>query len=308
MYAIEVSKVSKKFRERGKNFYALRNVSLNVEQGEILGILGPNGAGKTTLLNIIVGIVEPDSGRVKILGKTCDSSVLASMNFVSGESRFHFSLRVRDVLDVYARIYGLTPQEKSERVKDLVEKFGLKRVYNRKYGYLSTGEKVRVAFAKALLNKPKIILFDEPTLGLDPEIAIRVRKEIKSLNKKHGVTIILTSHYMNEVEQLSDRIAFISDGEIVDIGSVESVKLSKFSTYDVVITVDRIKYRAFLDKNKFAIDGHRLHMTLSHGEDISRILALLNDKGFKILDIQTKKPTLEDYFVKILGDKKGDKE
>jgi len=302
MSAIEIKDISKKFKEKGKEFYALKNINLNIEKGEIFGLLGPNGAGKTTLLNIMIRMLIPETGTVSILGEIVDKNpkILEQMNYVSGETRFHWVLRSRDILDFYAASYNLSSPVRKERIDELLDFFDIKHVQYRKFHSLSTGEKMRLIFAKAMLNKPKVLLLDEPTLGLDPVIAISVRNEILRLKKEFGTTILLTSHYMNEVEQLSDRIAFIYNGEIVDIGDVEKVKLKMFDGYDVYVHVKRIMNRDFLKENKFNVKGKVLQRKLMYNENISNMLSLLHEKGYEILDIETKKPTLEDYFVKIL--------
>ncbi|MBL7160825.1 MAG: ABC transporter ATP-binding protein [Candidatus Aenigmarchaeota archaeon] len=305
MDAIKVSGVSKKFKEKGKTFWALRDVSFSVKKGEIFGILGPNGAGKTTLLNIMIKLVSPDSGRIEILGKdvSSDNNILEEMNFVSGDTKFHWVLRADDIMNFYAMAYNIPKEKRKERIEKLLTFFGIDDIRERKFDDLSTGEKMRLIFAKAMLNRPKILLLDEPTLGLDPAIAMRVRDEIKRVNRKFGTTVILTSHYMNEIEQLSDRIAFIHDGRIIDMGKVESVKLKRFGTYDVIIKVKKVLDKDSLEKQGFQVSGSVLKKRLAIGKSISNVLSTLQKNGYEVLDIETKKPTLEDYFVKIL--KKG---
>lgn len=307
MNVVEVGNVSKKFKEHGKWFYALDDVSLSVEEGEIFGLLGPNGAGKTTLLNILLGILSPDRGKVRIFGKDVikDRGVLEKVNFVSGETRFHWLLSVEDVLRFHGRSYGLKGDVIDKRIKELTKFFGIDDILDRKFFNLSTGQRMRLIFAKSLINDPKLVFFDEPTLGLDPSIAIKIRKEIKRVNKEQGTTVLLTSHYMNEIEQLSNRVAFIHKGKIIDTGTVENVKLKKFSTYDVFLNVKGIKNRDYLKRNRFRILGkNKLYKELQLGESISGLLSSLAKKGIDVTNIETKKPTLEDYFVKIMEEKK----
>ncbi len=306
MYAIEIDRVSKKFKERGKWFYALKDIDLRIKKGEIFSLLGPNGAGKTTLLNIIIRILTPDSGGVKILGKDLEENpdMLEQINFVSGETRFHWILTVDDIMKFYAMSYRIPPEKIDKRTKELLQFFGIKNIAERRFAGLSTGQIMRLILAKAMLNQPKVLLLDEPTLGLDPDISIRVRNEIKRINQEFGTTILLTSHYMHEVEQLSDRIAFINKGEIVDIGKVEKIKLKRFGSYDVFITVEKVINPSFLIKNRFNIKGNTLHRILSYNENLSSILSFLHKHGYKITNVETKKPTLEDYFVKIMGGRK----
>jgi ABC-2 type transport system ATP-binding protein len=305
MNVIEVENVSKRFKEQGKKFYALRDVSFSIGEGEIFGLLGPNGSGKTTMLNIIMNILDPDAGSVKILGKDPrkDRTIMESTNFVSGDARFHWALTVGNVLNFYGMIYNIPKSERKKRLAELTGAFGIEHLMKRRFFTLSTGETMRVVLVKALLNKPKIILMDEPTLGLDPEIAIKVRKEIKRVNKKFNTTVLLTSHYMNEVEELADRIAFINKGKIVDIGSVSEVKGKKFDTYEVIITLSHLKEKKekqFLIRNGFKIAGNKISKSVSNDTNISEVLSLVESCGMGIVFVETRKPTLEDYFVRIL--------
>lgn len=301
--AVEVKNVSKKFKYEKKDFWAVKNVSFTVRKGEIFGLLGPNGAGKTTVLNMIVGILVPNEGRVKIFGNEMgkNNDILEQISMTSGGSQFHGNLRTIDILNFYGRMYGIEKNERKKRISSLVSFFGLKGFSNRKFWYLSTGEKMRLTFAKALLNHPKLLLLDEPTLGLDPDIAIKMRDEIRRINKKFGTTIILTSHYMNEVEQLVDRIAFLDNGKLLDTGTIEKVKLRHFSTYDIFITVRDVKDARILRKAGFTVRGNIIQKKLGGEQDLTNALSLLARKRIKIVSIETKKPTLDDYFVKMLG-------
>ena len=235
MNAIDIRNVSRKFKSHGKEFYALKNVSLTINQGEIFALVGPNGSGKTTLLNIILGILTPNKGTVTILGKDIKHiNVIENVNYASGEERFHWALTVVDTLDFYARVYDLTAEERKRKINELIRFLGLTKVSNRRFDTLSTGERMRLAFAKALLNNPKILLLDEPTLGLDPDISRKIRKEIKRLNKIYKTTILLTSHYMPEVEQLADRVAFIKEGKLLKVGNVRDIT-KKYSLEDYFV-------------------------------------------------------------------------
>jgi ABC-2 type transport system ATP-binding protein len=308
MHVVEVNNVSKKFKEHGKWFQVLDDVSLKVKEGEVFGLLGPNGAGKTTLLNILLGILTPDSGEARIFGENVikNRNILEKVNFVSGETRFHWLLNIQDVLRFHGRSYGLKSDDIDKKIKELTSFFGIDDILKRKFFNLSTGQRMRLIFAKSLINDPKLIFFDEPTLGLDPSIAIKIRKEIKRINKEMGTTIILTSHYMNEIEQLSDSVTFIHKGKIIDRGTVENVKLKKFSTYDVFLNVKELKNREYLKKNGFKIIGNRkIRKELQIGDSISELLSDLVKKRIDVTNIETKKPTLEDYFIKIMNDKKG---
>ncbi len=221
MPIIELKSVSKKFKNEGKEFYAVRNVSLSIEEGEVFSILGPNGAGKTTLLNMMMGILIPDSGSIMISGKPAGHrDIMEKIAYVSGEERFHWALTVKDILSFGAMVYGM----KKQKIAEMSSLFGLEKVINSRFEVLSTGEKMRLAFAYALIGDPKVLFLDEPTLGMDPSISIKIRNQIKKINRDFGSTIILTSHYMKEVEFLSSRIAFVNQGKLMDISSVQGIK------------------------------------------------------------------------------------
>lgn len=300
MNPIVVQNVSKTFKGRGLKIEALKNISFEVHKGEIFGLLGPNGAGKSTLINIMLDLLLPDQGSVTIFGQKPCADVLRRINAISGGSEFHWALTPKDILTFFAKVYQI--QNPDKRIQELVDLLKIDYLMDRKFSWLSTGERLRVAFAKALLNKPEILLMDEPTLGLDPDVARQVRKEIQRLNKETGMTILLTSHYMHEVEQLCNRIAFIYEGKIVDIGDVKSVKLKRFGSYDVVLKLDRKPSLTFVKRHNLEVKDTRVKATLTSEDALSTLLSSVHESGYKIKDIALRKPTLEDYFIKVLGE------
>ncbi|MBS3061648.1 MAG: ABC transporter ATP-binding protein [Candidatus Diapherotrites archaeon] len=224
MNAVLVSNANKSFSDHGRVIRALENVSLDIRSGEIFGLLGPNGAGKTTLISALCGLLELDSGSVEVFGKnvqTQRSEVIPQMNLVTGFAGLLHGLTVEDLLRYYSFLYPIKDREKAIEEALLVTNLVEKR---KQMAYtLSSGYRQRFYIAKALLSKPKLLLMDEPTVGLDVETAIRIRELVSSL-KSQGITVLLTTHYMAEAEQLCDRIALISDGKIVALGSVSELK------------------------------------------------------------------------------------
>src|SRR5215813_5100754 len=213
------------FRRRRKE--ALAGASLEVPRGAIFGLLGPNGAGKTTLLSILATLLLPDSGSAKILGHDVvreAGAIRRRLNMASGNASFVWSLRPPEVLAFYGRLYGLSGPTLRRRVDELIERCELGPHRRTEYNELSTGLKQRLAFAKALLNEPEVLFLDEPTLGLDPDVSVRIRRQISDLRREKGTTIILTTHYMREAEELCDTIAFIKGGRILAQGSAEELK------------------------------------------------------------------------------------
>ena len=305
MNIVEITNVSKKFKEHGKEFYAIKDVSFSIKKGEIFGLLGPNGAGKTTLISMLLGVITQDSGTIKIFGKGISPDVLERMNMVASDIRFHWVLPCRDILEYYGRVYGVEKEERAKRIEKLSRVFGIEDILDRRFMLLSTGERMRLNFAKALLNNPELLLLDEPTLGLDHDIAIKVRDEIKRVNRKFKTTIILTSHYMNEVEQMCNRIAFMHRGQIADTGSVGKIKMVNFDSYEIIIKTKKAIHTDKLKRYGFKIHGNILKKRLTLEQNISEPISFLNRIGVIIEDVEIKKPTLEDYFVKMASKSKG---
>ena len=277
-------------------------MSLAVEEGEIFGLLGPNGAGKTTIVNCICGLVSPDSGDCLIFGKSTSSfgkRVFEEMNFVSGNSAFHRKETPRDILSFYSGVY-----ENPEDTGKLVELFGIAPFIDREFGSLSTGQKSRVLLAKALINRPKLLILDEPTLGLDPDISKTVREMIRKVSSE-GTTVLLTSHYMNEVEELCRRIAFVSKGRILDIGSVARLKksrLGKKATFRFVLskgsTAGQEAGLKNLKRQGFSFSNGVVSKKGFPG-DALEILSQIKKSGLSFDEFDLSKPNLEDYFLEM---------
>ena len=224
MNAVSIVNAKKTFSQGGKKIMALDGVSLEIKQGEIFGLLGPNGAGKTTLISSICGLLELDGGEVFVFGKnalTERKEVINEMNLITGFAGLLYGLNVEDLLRYYCYLYTIPDKEKA--INKALKLAGLEEKRKQLASTLSSGYKQRFYIAKALLSSPKLLLMDEPTVGLDVEMAIKIRKLINDL-KKQGMTILLTTHYMLEAEQLCDRIALINEGKIVAIGTVGELK------------------------------------------------------------------------------------
>jgi ABC-2 type transport system ATP-binding protein len=210
---------------------ALKGVTLRVPRGKIFGLLGPNGAGKTTLINVFAGQLQADSGRVCVLGNDFSSfrlpqfqALKARMNMCSGAPNFPWSFTVFEILNFYAMLYGMPGRRRREKIDEYITLFDLGKYTGQQFDSLSTGTKQKVALAKSLLNEPEILFLDEPTIGLDPDIAIKIREVIRVINAKWRNTIMLSTHYMREADELCDRIAFIRGGSIVAEGTSAELK------------------------------------------------------------------------------------
>jgi ABC-2 type transport system ATP-binding protein len=226
--AVEVRDLRKTFRTgwpHRREQAALRGVSFAVPRGSIFGILGPNGAGKTTLLSILATLLVPDAGEARVLGLDVlrdAHRVRERINLSSGSASFLWSLTPQEILDVTARSYGLVGRVRRPRVSALLEQFELTAHAAVPYNELSTGLKQRLALAKAFVNDPELLILDEPTVGLDPDISARIREQIAALRRTRRVTILLSTHYMKEAEQLCDDVVFLREGQILARGDPDT--------------------------------------------------------------------------------------
>ena len=198
------------------SFIAVDHISFSVSEGEVVGLLGPNGAGKTTTINMVLGILKPTSGAVEVLGKRIEkrrSEIASKINFAAVYAHVPANLTVRQNLCVFALLYGI--KSIRQKVNALLQEFDLEDFANAKTGLLSSGELSRLNLAKAMLNTPKLLLLDEPTASLDPNISRLVRDKIKDYALKNRAGILWTSHNMNEIEEVCDRVLFLSHGKIL---------------------------------------------------------------------------------------------
>lgn len=206
---------------------AVDDVSFEIKESEIVSLLGPNGAGKTTIIQMLLTLVSPTSGDIQIFGKTLKEhreELLSMMNFTAPYSVLPYNLTTKEALTVFSLLYGI--RNYRERVSFLIDEFDLGWLANKKVGQLSSGEQMRIGIAKAFVNNPRLLLLDEPTASLDPIIARGLRAKILKLVREAGGAILWTSHNMREIEQVSDRIIFLSRGQIVADDSPENLKNS----------------------------------------------------------------------------------
>jgi ABC-2 type transport system ATP-binding protein len=225
--AIVVEGLRKEFSDT----VAVRDVSFTAAAGEIVGLLGPNGAGKTTTIQMLLGIISPTAGRIAILGHDLArerNHVLGRVNFSSAYVALPPRLTVRQNLDVYARLYDV--RDRRERIDALLAYFDAEALADRPVGTLSSGETARVNLCKALLNRPEVLLLDEPTASLDPDAADRARTQFKQIRAAGGITLLYTSHNMAEVEDLCDRVIFIHAGTVLAQGTPLAVSRELLGT------------------------------------------------------------------------------
>jgi ABC-2 type transport system ATP-binding protein len=221
---------------------AVADVSFVVPRGEIVGVLGANGAGKTTTIQILLGLIKPTSGTVTIFGKDLERhrvEILQRANFSSAYTGLPSNLKVRENLLIFAKIYGVNNHR--QKINELLEMFEIAHLRDKITGHLSSGESTRVNLCKSLLNDPELLMLDEPTASLDPDIADKVRKLLRRIQSERQITMVYTSHNMRDVEEVCDRVLFMHKGLIIAEGTPQQVKdkFNQTSLEDVFISVAR---------------------------------------------------------------------
>lgn len=277
---IEVKGLTKRYGE----LLAVDSISFNVEKGEIFGFLGPNGAGKTTTIKILTGELEPTDGDVKVAGfnPVSDRKNLHKIIGVVPEvQNLYERMTAKENLTFFAKLYDIN----HKRVDELLEQFDLQEWANEKVKNFSLGMKQRLLLARGLLPKPDILFLDEPTKGLDPYTARYIRSIIREVNKK-GATIFLTTHYMEEADELSDRVVIIDKGKIIVCDNPENLKRSQDKGIIKITLKDPMEERQF---------------SLSDNQTGNRIKELL--QSGRLLSMETEKVTLEDVFINLTGKK-----
>ena len=292
-------------RKRYGAVEALKGLSLDIERGEFFGLLGPNGAGKSTTINILLGLILADSGAIRIFGEdfvTRQTAIRRRMNVAAAFTSLSGVLTVRENLKVYGNIYGV--KNLNVKIDELLERFEIADLASRKLQYLSSGQHTRVTLCKGLINDPELLLLDECTVGLDPDIAEKTRRALQQFQQEKRTTVIFTSHNMNEVEELCGRIAFLSKGEILRIDTAHRIK--------ALIPQQVVDIR-FLSEADAALvqPGNGSPLAERVGESTLRfvlddperqldtLLRHLTQTGGRIADVHITRPTLEDVFIKV---------
>ena len=237
---VEVKNIKKNY---GKN-EAVKGISFNIKEDEILGLLGPNGSGKTTTIGMLLGLLKPTSGEIFINGQKLEGNrieILEQINFISPYIELPKKLTVKQNLTVYGKLYKIN--NINERIEFLSEKLRLEDLLNSITGELSSGQKNRVSLAKALINEPKVLLLDEPTASLDPEVGDFVRSFLEDYKKEKKISILIASHNMNEVTRLCKSILMMKDGIIIDEGNPEELinKHGRKNLEEVFLKLSRSK-------------------------------------------------------------------
>ncbi len=289
-------------KNSSKSVQAIKNLNLEVNEGEIFGLLGPNGAGKSTFINILAGTTIKTSGEVNVWGFNLDINprqVRASIGIVPQEVNVDPFFTPWNILELQAGMYGIKKKDRiTETILKLVSLEKQSKSYTRA---LSGGMKRRLLVAKALVHKPPIIILDEPTAGVDVELRSNLWDNVKQLNKQ-GVTIILTTHYLNEAEQMCDRIGILNKGSLVALDTTKNL-LKRIQTKIVRFTVDKkvdIKNNSLKSINVLSNKVDELVVSYEKNAlNISEIIKFINDQNIKLLDISTDDGDLEDVFIRL---------
>ncbi len=304
MYALKVTNLRKNFKEKNKIVKAVDNLSFQINKGEIFGLLGVNGAGKSTTLNMLCGLILPDSGKIEMFGKDFfknEEELRGQFNLATAYYTLSSNLTVKQNLNVFARLYNVKNAQK--KIKELTEKFLFSQHINTKVKSLSSGEKTKLVLIKSLLNDPKLLFLDECTAGLDPDVAEVVRDHLMEYNKKTNCTIVFTSHYMQEVEQMCDRIAFMDKGKMVKIGKAKDL-MSELETQNIQIHFSKQSEKAkrILKKENIKFEIPEKGVFSFQVQNREKVIYPLLEKFVKANipfdDLHLNKPTLEEYFIK----------
>jgi ABC-2 type transport system ATP-binding protein len=299
-YLIRTNRLTKVYG--GKE--VVSEVSMHVKKGEIYGFLGSNGAGKTTIMKLITNLIKPTNGYIEIFGETLTHKsyeVLKRMGTIIEYPIFHENLTAKEILDLHCEYMGYYDKKEIDQVLDLVN---LSHTEGKPVEDFSLGMKQRLGIARAIITKPELLILDEPINGLDPSGIKEIRDLLKMLCKEYGITILISSHILGEMEQIADTIGVIHNGRLISELAMSDVKLSQIDYIEMI--VDDGKKAAFILEDKLAIVNYKLvedHCIRIYESKITQntISRALMEQNVEIKEISMKKDSLEDYFLKLIN-------
>ena len=306
MSIIEIKNVTKRFNDK----LVLDNISYEVEKGEIFGFIGPNGAGKSTLINIMTSLLEADSGTVKICGYDILKEPIKAkecIGYVPQDISLLEELTAYDNLEFFGAFYGLKGKELKERIKEALEVTGLVDKKKEKVKKFSGGMKRRLNIAAAIMHHPKVLIMDEPTVGVDPQSRNHIFNFTKNICKEWGTTVIYTSHYMEEVEELCKRVFIVDLGREIAYGSKEEIKSSVFPNNKVIIEASGITAELILNISKIRgilnvkENQDSIILTIDSNFKLNSVLLILEENKINIKKISYEEAKLEDVFLALTG-------
>lgn len=280
---------------------ALNNLNLEIKKGELLGLIGPNGAGKTTAIRITSCILKPDSGDIMVDGMSIFDQPIAiksMIGYLPEEPNLYERFKAKDLLRYYAELYGVPKKDIDPRIDELLELVGMSGRSQDRINTFSKGLRQRIGIARALIHDPEILIFDEPTMGLDPATAHNIREFIRDL--KGNKTVILCTHYMDEADLLCDRVAILDQGRIIDVGTPEYLKSKIHGNIILDLKLEKPDdkaaeaLRSLETVENVEVKGSEFMVSLKSKKDIRSIIDVFEGK---IISINTEEPTLEDVFI-----------
>ena len=306
---IEVKNVTKRYG----NFYAVRNINFEIKDGEIVGFLGRNGAGKSTTMNMITGFIEPTEGNIIVNGQNIylkPKKVKSQIGYMPEGTPLYPELTVKEFVTYMAELKAIPRKERKEAVQNAIISTGLEKVQNNLTKNLSRGYKQRVSFAGAIVGNPKILILDEPTVGLDPAQVIEIRELIKSFRKDH--TVLVSSHILSEVSQICEKVIIIDKGEIVAIDTPENLEkqTTEVNTVNIIVEDTNNKFETIKKEIKDITeinfvaekeDGSKEYLLKTTKNDIRKdIFSVCTKNEITILEMKKNESSLEDAFIKLV--------
>ncbi len=305
---LRVENLTKVYRTHKREIHAVNGISFDVKEGEIVGILGPNGAGKTTTIKSILGLLIPDDGKIYINGRNVGVfdrwiyKLIAAV--LEGSRNIYWRLTVKENLEFFAGLQGLSPREVKDQIEYLLDKFGLLSRIDSQVRTLSRGMKQKVAVASAFIRRTPILFLDEPTLGMDVQSSIELRKTLKELVANDGRTMLLSSHDMKVVEEVCERVIILKNGKIIANGKIEKLKaLFKTSAYEVSYEgeiPDELKKK--LEENFLNVHfgNMRFNVELKDDSRIYDLMELLKMYNVRIKSIKSVEPDFERVYIELV--------
>jgi ABC-2 type transport system ATP-binding protein len=300
---------TKNLTKRYDRLVAVDNLDLKVERNTIHSFLGPNGAGKTTTIKILVGLLKPDKGSVKILGQDLgwdNAEVRSRIGYMPELPKLPKHLKGTELLDIYGRMYNMTKEQREKQIPRLLDMFGLKERGKDLIGKYSKGMQMRLGMAQALLNEPELVILDEPSIGLDPVGMVEVREIMKEIAKE-GVTVFLSSHLLHEVEQVSTYVTIINKGVAVASGTIKQISDKIKGPVTIEVEVDKLSKTVTKKVKELPFvtgvnrEGRKLLVGLKTREDVrSQVSQAITSGGGVVISMSIKGKGLEDVFMSLL--------
>ena len=305
--AVKTLDITKRFGD----LTAVDKINLAIESREIFGLIGPNGAGKTTLIRMLTTVIPPTDGTARIAGydiRDQQDQVRRSIGVVSQATTLDVELTAWENMNIYAKYYDVPAETRKTRIKELLEVVGLGDRANFTVGSYSGGMKRRLELVRSLIHFPRVLFLDEPTTGLDPQARSAVWDYLRGLHDKHEITVVITTHYLDEAEALCDRVAIVDYGKVMALGTPSELKRKVMGGDIVEAEVGTFPAEALeaLKSSKFALEVKKRENTLtvlvkSGAEAVPRIVELVDRNGGKIKTITLREPTLDDVFLSFTG-------